>query len=114
MRLLELDPHFLKILSIEPRQYQRIDNITEAQGIEFLCPKCFTQNGGRVGTHMVICWSRTRGTPENFTPGPGRWQMVGTGYADLSLVGEGSSSSVKLLSGCEWHGTVAGGQVSLT
>ena len=32
-----------------------VDALTEADGVWFLCPKCFAANGGAVGTHAVIC-----------------------------------------------------------
>ena len=27
------------------------------KALGILCPKCFAENGGPVGTHSVICWS---------------------------------------------------------
>lgn len=87
--------------------------LDQAQGVEFLCPLCFTANGGAVGTHAVVCWSRSRGVPETATPGPGRWRLVGTSFEDLSLMEEPNQSrSVLLLGGCAWHGFVTGGDVT--
>ena len=89
------------------------NGIEDAMGIEFLCPKCFSANNGPVGTHVVICWSSSRGVPDDATPGPGRWRLVGTGYHDLSLMEEpGKSRSVLLLGGCAWHGFVTNGEVT--
>lgn len=89
------------------------DNIEQAQGIEFLCPVCFAANNGRVGTHAVICWSRSKGVPDIASPGPGRWVLAGTGYGDLSLNEEpGQSRSVLLLGGCAWHGFITNGEVT--
>lgn len=93
---------------------RQVDTIAEAQGVEFLCPKCFVQNGGSVGTHAVICWSRSRGVPEDADPKPGRWSLHGTGLHDLTLngdaVGGGGARSVQLLGGgCGWHGFVTDG-----
>lgn len=86
-----------------------VDTITEAQGIEFLCPKCF----GSGGQHAVVCWSRSRGVPDDASPGPGRWTMEGTGYHDLTLNGDppGNARSVLLMGGCAWHGFVTNGEV---
>jgi hypothetical protein len=87
-----------------------VDTLAEAQGVRFLCPKCFRDNGGNVGTHQVICWSAERGTPADATPGPGRWKMEGTGLEDLTLSGEnGKSSSVWLTGGCGYHGFIKNG-----
>src|SRR4051812_23022235 len=48
-----------------------VDTLEQAQGIDFLCPVCFVTNGGSEGTHHVLCWSRSRGAPEDAKPGPG-------------------------------------------
>jgi hypothetical protein len=89
------------------------DTIEQAQGIEFLCPLCFAANKGPVGTHCVICWSRSKGVPDAARPGPGRWRLTGTGYDDLSLMEEpGQSRSVLLLGGCAWHGFITNGEVT--
>lgn len=93
--------------------WQWVDTIVEAQGVEFLCPKCFAANGGNVGTHVVVCWSRSRGVPDKAEPGPGRWRLVGTCFGDLSLMEEpGQSRSVALRGGCAWHGYVTDGWTS--
>lgn len=89
--------------------------LEDAQGVAFLCPLCFTKNGGSVGTHWVHCWSRSRGTPEEVKPLPGRWVMDGTCLDDLTLNGEpGQSRSVLLLGGCAWHGFITNGEASLS
>lgn len=98
-----------------PQQYfPMVYTLADAQGIEFLCPKCFAENGGRVGTHAVICWSRSRGVPDHAHPAPGRWMLEGTGYHDLTLNGDppGNARSVLLLGGCDWHGFITNGEVT--
>lgn len=108
MKLTDLEPEFLKV--VEPgKTHQRVDTLAEAQGIFFLCLKCFEANGSRVGTHGVICWFAGRGVLDTEVPGPGRWEAVGTGYADLTL--RASSSSILLTGGCAWHGYVQNGDV---
>lgn len=90
-----------------------VKDIKDAQGIEFLCPLCFEKNKGKVGTHAVICWSRSKGVPDKASPGPGRWRLVGMGYNDLSLMEEpGKSRSVKLEGGCNWHGFITNGEAT--
>ncbi len=86
--LADLEPQFLKI--IDERCFRTdIENIAEAEGVGFLCPKCYQINGGPVGTHAVICWSPK--VPQSIPPVPGRWNLQGTGLHDLTLVA-GSSS----------------------
>lgn len=116
MKLIELDPQFLRYEEREDGTYfVNVLTIAEAQGIRFLCPKCFVANGGPVGTHGVICWSRSAGVPEKARPGPGRWAMRGTGPADLTLDADppGTQRSVLLTgAGCGWHGFVTNGEVT--
>ena len=112
MRLTDLEPQFLAVSA--PGHWRHVDTLAEAQGILFLCPKCFAENGGPVGTHAVVCWSADRGTPTEERPLPGRWALKGTGYADLTLDGEGGKSRSVLLTGpgCGWHGFVTNGEIS--
>ena len=112
MKLTELNPEFMKIDS--PGHWRMVESIAAAQGIKFLCPKCFAENGGEVGTHAVICWSRSRGVTEAEHPGPGRWKIEGTGFSDLTLNADppGTNRSVQLNGGCNWHGFVTNGEVT--
>lgn len=111
MKLVDLEGRFLRAL--DSHSWERVDSLDQATGIWFLCPKCFAANGGRVGTHGVICWSRERGTPDDLSPKPGRWRLVGTGLHNLTLDGEGGKSrSVLLTGGCGWHGFVTNGEVT--
>lgn len=118
VRLSELDPRFLRFArDAEGRALHiTVDSLAEAHGVMFLCPLCYQANGGRVGTHRVICWSRSRGTPEDASPGPGRWTLEGTGFDDLTLngdaIGGGGARSVLLTSGCGWHGFVTNGEAA--
>lgn len=106
MKLIELEPHFLKLKT--PTSWMRVDSIEEADGVLFLCPKCFQQDPvGPIGTHSIICW-RPR-VSQDVSPKPGRWEFTGTGYADLSLVA--GSSSVLLTSGCRAHFFVRAGRI---
>ena len=113
MRLTDLDARFL---AIEAPDVWRCEGVTfeQAQGISFLCPKCYAANGGPVGTHSVICWSRSRGVPDEQNPCPGRWLMVGTSFHDLTLNADPPSDarSIQLRGGCEWHGYVTSGEAA--
>ncbi len=85
-----------------------VDDAASAQGIIFLCPKCFAANGGPVGTHGVLCWFKDRGVPDEAVPGPARWIATGVGYADLTL----APSILLTGAGCAWHGFVTNGEVT--
>ena len=104
MLLQDLSPSFVKIL-ISGQLYHDVDTLEEAQGIRFLCPKCFAANG-EVGTHCVQVWVEGRGAGAKEEPFPGRWKVSGTSVKDLTL-----SPSVQLTSGCGWHGHVINGEV---
>ena len=139
MKLTELEPQFLRYVMtpnvpmqiandpmnfpdggthVEFRDqvsYHPVDTLEEAQGIKFLCPKCFEANGNSsVGTHGVVCWSRSRGVPDDAKPGPGRWKLDGNGYEDLTLNADPPNElrSVQLTSGCMWHGGITNGEVT--
>lgn len=109
--LRELDAWFIKLDSLDPKVFKRIESLAEADGIMFLCPKCFAANQGRVGTHMVLCWFEGK-VPDDLDPKPGRWNPAGTGLDDLTFVPGKKSCSVLLTSGCNWHGFVSGGSAA--
>lgn len=102
-----------KWIRTTPDGFRIVETKAEAQGVMFLCPKCYAANGGVVGTHMILCWSRTLGTPDDKTPGPGRWTFAGD-LANLSINGDppGNARSVQLHGGCAWHGHVTAGEAT--
>lgn len=79
----------------------------EADGMRFNCPKCWLAKGTDVGVHSVICWKPH--VPQTVSPKPGRWNMVGTSFGNVTLVA--GSSSVQLLSGCRAHFFIRSGRV---
>lgn len=105
----DLKGEFLRVIG--DGHFQRVDTIGEAHGVKFLCPKCFAANNGPVGTHAVICWSRSARAPDDQHPLPGRWTLHGNGLHDLTLHGDplGGARSVLLTAGCGWHGFVDAG-----
>jgi hypothetical protein len=110
LQLKDLDARFQRI--VEPgKRYKEVDNIQDAHGIMFLCPKCFQANNGGVGTHSVICWFKGRGVSDDENPKPGRWEAVGTGLNDLTL--KAGSSSILLTGGCQWHGFIRNGTATV-
>lgn len=115
MKLVDLEAEFVRWERRDGHVYHvHVDTLAEAMGVEFLCPKCFAAFGGPRGVHHVLCWSRSRGTPDIATPGPGRWRMDGTGLADLTLNAEvpGGARSVQLTGGCDWHGFLNSGDAT--
>ena len=127
MKLTDLEPSLKKIVVKEdtwtrrkedgsdeqvtgPRYYfHEVETIAEADGIWFLCPKCFRDNGNsNVGTHCVSCW-RPRVEQSEHLTGPGRWELVGNNFNDLSLVA--NPTSVQLEGGCNAHFTVSNGEI---
>jgi hypothetical protein len=114
--LRQLEAEFLTYhVDADATRWTQVTSIEQAQGVRFLCPKCFHKNGGNVGTHSVICWSRSRGVPETATPGPGRWSLHGTSLDDLTLHGDppGGARSILLSGDCAWHGYVNNGEATL-
>lgn len=105
MTLAELEAKFLG--RIDDTHFRIVESIKEADGVEFLCPTCFSRNKGSVGTHGVICW-RPR-VPQTTQPVPGRWEFQGTGISDLTLIAR--SSSVKLTAGCMAHFFIRNGAI---
>jgi hypothetical protein len=101
------------IALIEPDHWRVVTTLDEAQGVQFLCPLCYTRNAGPVGTHSIICWSRSRGVPDDQDPLPGRWTLSGSGVHDLHLDGDpvGGARSIQLTGGCAWHGFINHGRV---
>lgn len=126
MRLRELEARFYRrTMEERTRMFQRedgsveevtgpcevyvpVETLAEADGVQFLCPLCFQANGGRAGTHMVLCWFTDK-VPDDAVPGPGRWNPAGTGLDDLTFVPPGAFS-VQVIGGCGWHGFVKNGE----
>ncbi len=113
LTLRELEGNFIKYDG--PKSFHTGVSFEEASGVMFLCPLCFKDNNGPVGTHSVICWSRSKGVPDDTSPGPGRWKLDGTSVDDLTLNAEPGQSarSVLLTGGCGWHGFVDNGAVEV-
>lgn len=116
VRLLNLEPQWL-CLTGEPGHFDAGVSRWFAQGLMFLCPLCYVKNGGPIGTHSVICWSRTHGVPDSEKPGPGRWMWQGKDFSDLTIIGDppGNARSIDLSvspGGCGWHGFITNGEAT--
>ncbi len=112
MKLAELDAKFLKRNADDSMTY--ITDLAEADGIIFLCPKCFHEKGNNIGVHSVICWFVGK-VADDVDPKPGRWNPSGSGLDDLTFVPPGAVS-VLLTSpeGCGWHGFIRNGEATLS
>ncbi len=114
MTLRELEAEFYRYVDEQDGRilWRLVETLAQAHGVMFLCPKCYQENGGAVGTHRVICWSRSRGVPDEAQPKPGRWPLLGTGLDDLTLDGDPpGTASVLLTNGCGAHFFVKNGEV---
>lgn len=84
-----------------------VATLAEAQGLWYLCPLCFTKNGGPKGTHFVTTWFAGRGAPDRLGKNKAgktvRWTLgaKSTGLDDLAL-----TPSILLQGGCNWHGFI--------
>lgn len=107
MRLMELDPHFLvrKPTTVVGMRHvlERTSDLAVADGIRFLCPKCFKDNGGADGTHAIVVPFAGRALHER------GWQVSGTKFSDLTL--RPSISIYTEKGGCGFHGYITNGEV---
>lgn len=90
-----------------------VATLAEADGIRFLCPKAYNENGGPERTHSVEVWfegspvPHTRGLSSNGAPA--RWRASGSGLDDLTL----TPSILEVDGGfCGWHGFVTNGDAA--
>ena len=137
MKLLDLEPRFviyftqvakIKVVDGDPNTWRErgcptqektvvqevkryVQTLTEAQGILFLCPKCFGPNG-KIGCHYCEVTFDLPDVPDgigthNSAGNSVRWKVTGTNYADLSTM-----PSILVEGGCDWHGYITNGQVT--
>lgn len=113
MKLLDLEPWFLRYEGEDGKLMHVGDppdvTLEQADAIMFLCPVCFTANGGPKGTHRVICNRPRVPLRPGIYVGPGRWEFEGTGMHDLTLVA--GSSSILLQGGCNAHFFIRNGNI---
>ena len=121
MSLTELEAYFVgEYNDVAPNGHvtlRRLDSVEGAQGVQFLCPKCFKENKGPIGTHSILCWflnpRNALNVPDEADPKPGRWIFEGEKLEELSFVGP-AAASILLTSGCGWHGFIRSGKTSDT
>ncbi len=107
MKLTELEPILLK--RINDKTHQTVGVLSDADGIMFLCPKCFAANKGRGGTHNIICWFNGRVlTPMN--PLTKQWNPSGSNWKAFGFDPSGEQG-IKVNGGCGWQGFIENGEV---
>ena len=106
MRLSQLEPALILIADGNTLAHIGFDQ--RPDGISFLCPQCFKDNGGSVGTHSILCWQPH--VSQDVLPAPGRWAIDGDSFENLSLIA-GSSSILLNESKCHAHFYVTNGDV---
>lgn len=89
--------------------YEPRATLAEADGVRFLCPKCYQ---GPQFPHPVFIGFEGRATPgtygHNSKGEPVLWQLVsGSSLDDLVL-----SPSIQIEGGCNWHGFVGSSGVT--
>jgi hypothetical protein len=109
MRLKELEPQFLKITSEDHWICEGV-SLVESDGLLLLCPVCFKTNGGKRGTHCIICWKPH--VPLTQSPGPGRWNFIGASLDDVTLQA-GSSSVFLTAAPCRAHFFIRNGEIQI-
>jgi hypothetical protein len=120
MKLTELEPRFVRykpgvtVWAVPDPQTGQLIPLTfaEAQGVEFLCPLCFTKNSGPVGTHICDVTFADRNVPDALgshnTEGKSvRWTVSGDSFQNLT-----TTPSILLEGGCGWHGFITNGEIS--
>lgn len=118
MRLTDLKPQFVQYGESAVRwAHERPEGLVpltfdEAEGLRFLCPKCFTSNGGASGTHTVDVTFAGRNVPDdrgshNTAGVPTRWTVTGETFETLS-----TQPSILIEGSCGWHGFITAGEVT--
>lgn len=105
MKLTDLNPLWMTDVKAGSHSPGKVGTQAEAQGIRFRCPKCITEIPG---SHDVVVPFAGRGVPDDAYPGMARWEASGHYYEDLTL-----GSSIQLIGGCEWHGNITDGEVTI-
>lgn len=107
MKLTDLAPHWITAFEASGHYEDKVDRQADAQGVRILCPKCFAENGGPVGTHSVLVPFADRGVPPDAMPQMPRWAATGNTFEDLS-----TTPSILIVGGCGWHGFITNGDVT--
>lgn len=88
-----------------------VKTVDEAEGIQFLCPMCFTMNKGAVGTHTIEVTFAGRNVMDHVgsrgEKGPTRWTVSGDSFENLS-----TTPSILLSAFCGWHGYITDGELT--
>ena len=109
VRYADLHMHFLRWEGGQSGN-KFLDGIDGADGVQFWCPACEGKTYFDFPiAHPIRIWSPS--VPDGIDPGPGRWEMIGTGPEDLTLVS--GSSSIYFEGHCGAHFFVRNGEVTM-
>lgn len=108
IRLTDLEAQFI---TYDDAVWKNSLSVVDASGVMFICPRCFIDNDGSIGTHSIICWFADRGVPPEQDPKPGRWRPgASSSIGDLTFVGP-DAVSIQIIGSCNAHFFVRNGQV---
>ena len=105
----ELDGQLLALE--DDNTFRHVDTVAEADGIRFLCPKCFQENNGPIGTHSIVIFFSKCPKAQQLM-GHSGWNAAGRDLSDLTFTGPGAAS-VLLKTGCKYHGFIKNGTASI-
>jgi hypothetical protein len=82
------------------------NELNNAHGIRFICPKSFLLHNGKIGAHMIQIYFSGSPIPDSIGLNKDgksvRWSVSGSSLDDLSL----SPSILEQDSSCGWHGFI--------
>ena len=108
MRLVDLEGQLYRYAG--EKTFSPVNTVEEADSVMFLCPKCYADNNGPVGTHSIRVDFAGKNVPEDVCMHNGEgnavwWNASGTNINDLTL-----TPSIQILKCCGWHGWVTNGE----
>lgn len=103
MKLIDLEPEYIRY--IEDGKMRIVNSLSEAQGIEFYCPKSGCD-------HKINITFKDRGVLDNQGSHnkegkPTRWEVNGTDASNLTTL-----PSIHIKDTCGWHGFITKGIIS--
>lgn len=115
MKLTELEPQLVRYETKDHEFLVHVASLSEAQGVQFLCPSCFMKNGGATGTHLIEVSFAEKGVRDNQGSHnregkPSRWSVRGGDISSITLQPSILIDADK--PACEgWHGHITNGEI---
>lgn len=92
--------------------FEEVKTLAEADGVQFICPKCFKEDPDAEYPHEVTLWFSSIGKLSEKIQGHPGWNKSGSSLEDLTFVPPGAVS-VLIKARCCWHGFVKNGTASI-